>query len=71
MDNQKECPFKIAGWLSNPSDTQRLTGNGANCTEDDCALWLEVVYSTENLRQDGRCSIKFLAEKNSEGLLPV
>jgi len=41
------------------------------CLEDQCALWLPCVYSTEGISQCGRCSLKFLGEKNSEGLLPV
>ena len=41
------------------------------CREDDCELWLSCVYSTENIRQEGRCSIRFIAEKNSKGKLPV
>lgn len=41
------------------------------CKECNCELWLTSVYSTENIVQKGRCSIRFMAEKNSEGLLPV
>lgn len=49
------CPFSADG----------------ECKTCDCELWLGSVYSTENIIQKGRCSIRFLAEKNSEGLLPV
>lgn len=42
-----------------------------DCLQTDCELWLESVYSTEGIQQPGRCAIRFMAEKNSEGKLPV
>ncbi len=41
------------------------------CVRAKCELWLSSVTTTENITAPGRCSIRFLAEKNSEGLLVV
>jgi hypothetical protein len=60
------CPMLLAANMANGtvmSDTE--------CVEHECAWWLDMVYSTENLRQQGRCAIKFMAEKTAEGTLPV
>lgn len=42
-----------------------------DCLKEKCELWLDSVMSTEHIEQEGRCSIKFIAQKNEEGELPV
>lgn len=44
---------------------------GGSANEQGCELWIDMVYSTEVLRQEGRCSLRFMGEKNAEGRLPV
>jgi hypothetical protein len=50
----------------NPMDVETV------CMEHECAWWIDGVYTTENIfDRQGRCAMKFIAEKNSEGKLPV
>jgi len=58
---QKACPLTWAGGVDVDD----------SCVEHRCAWWVEGAYSTENVRQEGRCAIKLIAEKNSEGLVVV
>ena len=42
-----------------------------SCVEDRCAWWVSAPRSTENIAQEGRCAIKLIAEKNSDGRVVV
>jgi len=42
------------------------------CRESGCELWIDHVYSSPEVhRMEGRCALRFLAEKNAEGKLPI
>jgi hypothetical protein len=66
-DNKKICPLLNLGYLANSTNDKI----NCECIEMKCAFWLDLIYSTENIPQKGRCAIKFIAQKNSDGLLPV
>jgi len=42
------------------------------CLKHECELWIDHVYSSPEVhRMEGRCALRFLAEKNAEGKLPI
>lgn len=63
----KLCPLKLAG-----DNAQSESTRECDCEMSRCAWWVDGVYTTENIYDNrGRCAIHFIAEKNSDGRLPV
>lgn len=63
------CPLKVAGYIANSNED--LAAN-TECSEHKCAWWINSYTTTEDIYvREGMCAIKFNAQKNSEGKIPV
>ena len=72
------CPFMSGAWnprirADQSPDASFGEANllSVKCLKEKCQLWIPMVWSTEGFRQEGRCALRFLGEKNEEGKLPV